>query len=90
MRLPPHGVIGLHQASGPQLLAVVEGEGWFRGQGEGRTRVTAGEAIFWNEGEWHETGTDGGLVAIVIESPHLVEGESLGPVVGRSNPHTSS
>ena len=81
MRLPPGGVIGMHQAAGPQLLAVVEGEGWCRRRDGERTSVRAGEAIFWSEGEWHETGTASGLVAIVIESPHLVEGGSLGPVV---------
>jgi quercetin dioxygenase-like cupin family protein len=80
MRLPPGGVIGLHQATGPQLLAVVEGKGWFRGRDGERTSVGAGDAIFWDEGDWHETGTDAGLIAIVIESPHLSEGTNLGPV----------
>lgn len=80
MRLPPGGLVGLHQASGPQLLAVVEGGGWFRGQEEERTRISPGEAVFWNAGEWHETGSDGGLVAVVIESRHLAAGENLGPV----------
>jgi gentisate 1,2-dioxygenase len=60
---------------------VVEGEGWFRERDGERTPVRAGEAIFWSEGEWHETGTDRGLVVIVIESTHLVEVGSLGPVV---------
>ena len=93
MRLPPDGLVGLHQASGPQLLAVVEGEGWFRGRGEERTRISAGEAIFLNAGEWHETGTENGLVAIVVESPHLIEGENLGSVVnqaGRTKPSARS
>jgi quercetin dioxygenase-like cupin family protein len=84
MRLPPGGLIGLHEASGPQLLAIVEGAGWFRGQDEDRVPVSVGEAIFWEAGEWHETGSEGGLVALVIESPHLVAGENLGPVARSS------
>jgi quercetin dioxygenase-like cupin family protein len=78
MRVPPGGLIGRHEAAGPQLLAIVEGEGWFRGQREERKPIGAGEAIFWEAGEWHETGSDGGLVALVIESPHLAAGENLG------------
>jgi quercetin dioxygenase-like cupin family protein len=83
MRLAAGGLIGLHQASCPQLLAIVEGEGWFRGKDEPRTYIRAGEAIFWDAGEWHETGSDVGLVALVIESPHLVAGEHLGPAPSR-------
>jgi hypothetical protein len=49
-----------------------------------RTRIGAAEAAFWEAGEWHETGSDGGLVALVIESPHLAAGKHLGPV--RSQP----
>ena len=80
MHLPPNGLIGLHEASGHQLLAVVQGEGWCRGQSAERTPLTAGDAVFWEAGEWHETGTDEGLMAIVFESPELAAGESLGPI----------
>lgn len=79
MRLAPGGLVGMHQASRAQLLAVAEGEGWIRGQEGERTRIHAGDAVFWEAGEWHETGTDAGLVALMIESPLLVGGEHLGP-----------
>lgn len=69
----------MHQASGAQLFAVVEGDGWIRGQEGERTRIASGDAVFWEAGEWHETGTDAGLVALVVESPSLVAGEQLGP-----------
>ena len=36
-------------------------------------KIQAGEAVFWMKGEWHETKTDTGLTAIVIE------GETLRP-----------
>lgn len=80
MRLEPGGLIGMHPAATPQLLAVVEGDGWLRGEDGVKTPISAGGAVFWTEGEMHETGTDSGLVAIVIESRVLRDGADLGPV----------
>lgn len=72
--LEPGGRIGYHPATVPQLLLVVQGEGWVRaGDGE-RVPVAAGDAVFWEAGEWHETGTDTGLVALPIESTGLEPG----------------
>lgn len=79
MRLEPGGLIGMHPAATPQLLAIVEGEGWIRGEEGPRVPISAGGAVFWSEGEMHETGTDTGLVAIVVETKALDDGESLGP-----------
>lgn len=79
MRLEPGGLIGMHPAATPQLLAVVEGEGWIRGEEGPKTVISAGGAVFWSEGEMHETGTDNGLVAIVVETKSLNNGEALGP-----------
>lgn len=80
MRLPPGGLVGLHQASGPQLLAVVEGEGWIRGKDAARTAISVGDAVFWDTDEWHETGSENGMVALVIESAGLSAGDQLGPI----------
>ena len=81
MRLDAGGLIGMHPAATPQLLAVVDGEGWVRGEDGPKTPIAAGGAVFWAEGEMHETGTDTGLVAIVVETKALVNGDSLGPIV---------
>lgn len=78
-RLEPGGLVGMHPASTPQLLAVVEGEGWIRGEEGPRTPIRTGGAVFWSEGEMHETGTESGLVAIVVETRALVDGDELGP-----------
>jgi quercetin dioxygenase-like cupin family protein len=80
MRLGPGGRIGMHRASTPQLLAVVEGQGWTRGEDGEKTPISAGGAIFWEQGEMHETGTDSGMMAIVIEAAALRDGEHMGPV----------
>lgn len=72
MRLEPGGSVGYHQATTPQLFAVVEGSGWIS-SGEERLRepISSGGAVLWDEGEWHEVGSDDGLVAIVVEGAQL-------------------
>lgn len=67
MHIPAGGRVGYHQATAPQLFLVVAGEGWVRGEAETRLLVQAFEAAFWNGGEWHESGSETGMTAIVIE-----------------------
>lgn len=71
MHLEENGVIGYHQAVIPQLLLVVSGEGFVRADGEDYVKVQSGDAVYWKKDEWHETKTDKGLTAIVIESEEL-------------------
>jgi quercetin dioxygenase-like cupin family protein len=71
MYLEAGGVIGFHEAVLPQLLLVVAGEGWVRGDRNEYIKIQKGQAAFWNKGEWHETKTSNGLTAIVIESEEL-------------------
>jgi mannose-6-phosphate isomerase-like protein (cupin superfamily) len=67
MHIDANGIVGLHQASISQLFLVVSGEGVVKGK-EGREYfIDAGFAAFWEAGEWHETRTDTGLTAIIIE-----------------------
>ncbi len=70
-RLEPGGRIGRHPATVAQLLAVVEGGGWVSGADGQEHPIEAGEAAFWEAGEEHETRTDSGLTAIVLEAPEL-------------------
>ena len=78
MRLGAGGILGLHPAAVDQLFVVVEGEGWASGVDGTRVPVAAGTAIYWAAGEEHESGSDSGLTAIVVESerllPHLRDG----------------
>lgn len=55
----------------PMLLAVTEGGGWVSGADGEPQAISAGEAAFWEAGEEHETWTNEGLTAIVIESEEL-------------------
>ncbi len=68
MHLEEKGVIGYHQAVADQLLFIVNGEGFVRGNADESVKVHRGDAVYWKKGEWHETKTDTGLTAIVIES----------------------
>lgn len=71
MYLEENGVIGFHQAVVPQLLLILDGEGYVRDDQEEYVKVQSGDAVFWEKDEWHETKTDTGLTAIVIESEEL-------------------
>jgi quercetin dioxygenase-like cupin family protein len=73
MHIPAGGRVGYHQAMVPQLFLVVAGEGWVRGNAETRRPVHAFEAAFWRGGEWHESGSETGMTAVVIE------GEGIDP-----------
>ena len=70
-RLDAGGRIGRHPATVAQILAVVEGRGWVSGADGEPQAIGAGEAAFWDAGEEHETWTDDGLTAIVIEAEEL-------------------
>lgn len=71
MYLEENGVIGYHQAVSPQLLLIMNGEGYVRGDKREYIKVQSGDAVFWEKDEWHETKTARGLTAIVIESQEL-------------------
>lgn len=71
MRLEPGGCVGAHQAATRQLFLVVRGEGWVRGPEAERTPITAGQAAYWEPGEEHESGSESGMVAFVIEGDTL-------------------
>ncbi|PGR73111.1 cupin [Bacillus thuringiensis] len=71
MHLDKNEVVGYHQTTLPQLLLIVNGEGTVRGEKEEFIKVQNGDAVFWNKDEWHETTTDIGITAIVIESEEL-------------------
>ncbi|MFJ7405560.1 MULTISPECIES: cupin domain-containing protein [unclassified Lysinibacillus] len=65
------GVVGLHEAPVPQLFIVIQGEGWISGKDREKLLVKQGEGICWQEGEAHESGSDKGLTALVIQSTQI-------------------
>lgn len=71
MHLGPGGLVGGHHAVGPQLFLVANGAGWVRGEGSNRVPISAGQAAFWTDGEWHESGSDTGMDVVVLEADTL-------------------
>lgn len=71
MDLGENGLVGYHEATVRQMLVVIEGEGWVCAEDERKVKVTAGDVVIWDKGEGHETSTDKGMIAFVIESEGL-------------------
>jgi mannose-6-phosphate isomerase-like protein (cupin superfamily) len=65
------GTVGRHPAAAQQLFVVVRGSGWVAGGDGRREPITAGEAVLWDAGEDHQSGTDEGLAALVVEADSL-------------------
>jgi quercetin dioxygenase-like cupin family protein len=66
-RFEPGGRLLRHPATYPQILAVLEGSGEVSGADGAVEPIEAGEAVFWHEGEEHETRSTNGLTALIIE-----------------------
>ena len=62
------GNVGRHPAAGQQLFAVLRGSGWVAGGDGVSQELRAGEAVLWEAGEEHESGSDLGLTALVVEA----------------------
>jgi quercetin dioxygenase-like cupin family protein len=60
-----------HRAGRPQLFLVLEGEGWVTGADQEKHSIRAGQAAFWSEGEPHGSGSVTGMLAVIVQAPHL-------------------
>jgi GrpB-like predicted nucleotidyltransferase (UPF0157 family) len=67
LHVPAGGLIGRHDATRRQLLAVMAGSGWASGKDGARSNLTPGYAVLWERDEAHEAGSEGGLMAVGIE-----------------------
>jgi hypothetical protein len=68
LQLAANGLVGAHSAACAQLFLVVAGSGWARSGEEPRSLVAAGEAALWEVDEVHESGSDRGLTAVIVEA----------------------
>ena len=71
IEIRPGGVVARHPAVVAQLFVVVRGSGWVSGADGGREEIGAGEAVLWDPGEEHESGSDEGMTALVVEAQSL-------------------
>ena len=67
VRLRPRGTIGRHPAAGRQLLVVVSGDATVSGYDGEPVEIGPGEAAVWEPNEPHETRSENGLTALVVE-----------------------
>jgi quercetin dioxygenase-like cupin family protein len=70
-RVAPGGGLLRHPATYPQILAVLDGSGAVSGADGIEEPIASGEAVFWEEGEEHETRSETGLTALIIEGRQL-------------------
>ena len=68
IEIAPGGVVGRHPAVVAQLFVVVRGSGWVSGGDGEREPIMVGEAVLWEQGEEHESGSDSGMTAFVVEA----------------------
>ncbi|TFE02345.1 cupin domain-containing protein [Jeotgalibacillus salarius] len=65
------GVIGFHQATVAQFILILSGEGEVCSENRKYQPVMKGHAVFWEQGEWHETISASGLTALDVNHIHL-------------------
>jgi quercetin dioxygenase-like cupin family protein len=69
LALEPGGVIHGHEAPVPQLLVCVRGRGWTRSGEDGEpVQLDEGQAVAFDRGEWHETGSSEFMTVVVVET----------------------
>ena len=71
IEIAPGGVVARHPAVVSQLFAVVRGSGWVSGGDGQREPIAAGQAVVWDPGEEHESGSDEGMTVLVVEAESL-------------------
>jgi quercetin dioxygenase-like cupin family protein len=71
IEIGPGGVVARHPAVVAQLFTVVRGSGWVSGADGLRKVISAGEAVLWEPGEEHESGSDDGMTALVVEADRI-------------------
>ncbi|MEU0089381.1 hypothetical protein [Kribbella sp. NPDC006257] len=67
LRLAADGRIGRHPAVGRQLLLLVSGDATVSGDDGAPVELMPGEVAVWAPGESHETTSDAGMTAFVVE-----------------------
>ena len=71
IEIEPGGVVARHPAGAFQLFTVVSGSGWVSGGDDEREPIGAGEAVVWEPGEEHESGSDEGMTVLVVEAESI-------------------
>ena len=73
------------QAAASQLFMLVEGEGWVRSESDEIFPVQEGQAMYWEKDEWHESGSENGMTAVIIEGVNF-DPAKLMPLLQKDEP----
>ena len=65
----PGAVLGRHPTRLWQLFSVVSGTGWASGADGVPASLISGDAVLWEPGEEHESGSEDGMLAVVVQTP---------------------
>lgn len=71
MNITAGGVLGSHPAGMRQLFVVTGGSGWVSGADGERREISAGQAVAWESGEMHESGSATGMTALIVQADRL-------------------
>jgi mannose-6-phosphate isomerase-like protein (cupin superfamily) len=69
--LQPNKSMSHQQAMTQQLFLIVKGNGWVRSESDKILAITEGQAMLWEKDEWHESGTENGMTAVIIETVNI-------------------
>jgi hypothetical protein len=73
VRIEPYGRIGRHPTEKSQLLMPLIGSALASGDDSVVAEIHPGEAVLWSDGESHETTTESGLLAVVLDGAGIAE-----------------
>lgn len=73
IHLEANGIIGNHKAPVNQIFLIVDGEAIVSSNNHTTVSISKNTAVFFEAGEMHETRTNNGLNAVIIESPDLTD-----------------
>jgi hypothetical protein len=65
------GEIGAHVTGSCQLFVPIVGSGWAAGGDGVRVGINPGQAAFFERGELHSKGSEGGMLALMVQSAHF-------------------
>ncbi|MGW6657239.1 cupin domain-containing protein [Rhodococcus sp. NPDC055024] len=70
----PNSLLGKHSAKLWQLFVVVDGSGWVAEADGRRVAMSSGDAVLWSPGEIHESGSDEGMLVVIVQSSSPLTG----------------
>ena len=71
LNFSPGGTLGFHPAVGVQIFIVTQGKGWVMNENQDRFPIRAGQVVIWQSGEFHASGSDEGMTAVVMEGEKI-------------------